>query len=69
MSAVNAMLPDTRGAIPARSAVMLWSAVRVIGAALLATIAVLLLLGLLFPGAIRAACAQDPAACGSSRAG
>ena len=51
----NTLGPETRGALPARTAVMLWRAVRVIGAVLLATIAILLLLGLLFPGAIRTA--------------
>ncbi|MHA1154251.1 MAG: marine proteobacterial sortase target protein, partial [Alphaproteobacteria bacterium] len=55
MSAISSIMPDTRGAFPARTAIMLWSAARVIGAVLLATIAALLLLGLLFPGAIRAA--------------
>ncbi len=40
---------------------MLWSAVRVIGAVLLAKIAILLLLVLLIPDAIRAARAQSPA--------
>ena len=68
MSAISSTLPNTlgpntlgpemRGALPARTAVMLWSAVRVIGAALLATIAILLLLALLFPGAIRTAGAE-----------
>ena len=55
MSAISSTLPETHGPFPARTAVMLWSAARVIGAVLLATIAVLLLLGLLFPGAIRTA--------------
>jgi Ca-activated chloride channel family protein len=66
MSAINSTMPDTlgadtRGAFPARTVIMLWSAARVIGAVLLATIAILLLLALLFPGAIRAARAQGPA--------
>jgi len=55
MSAITSILLDTRGAFPARTAIMLWRAARVIGAALLTTIATLLLLGLLYPVAIRTA--------------
>ncbi len=54
MSAINPTAPGAHGQIPTRTAVMLWSAARIIGATLLATITVLLVLGLLFAGATRA---------------
>ena len=66
MTAIRSTLPHTlgpeaHGPFPTRSTTMLWSAVRVIGAVLLAKIAILLLLVLLIPDAIRAARAQSPA--------
>ncbi len=44
--------------MPAQDGTLLRGALRVIGAILISTIALLLLMVLLFPGAIRAACAQ-----------
>ncbi len=61
MSAILSIPPKSQEPLPTRSATMLWSAVRVIGAVLLAKIAILLLLVLLIPDAIRAARAQSPA--------
>ncbi len=66
MTAIRSTLPHTlgpevHGPFPTRSTTMMWSAVRVIGAVLLAKIVILLLLVLLIPDAIRAARAQSPA--------
>ncbi len=62
MSATSSTVTSAHGPFPARSAAMLRGAVGVIGATLLAAIAILLSLGPLFPGAIRAAHAQEQTA-------
>jgi len=65
MSTIDSTVTGARGAFPPRTAVMLWSTARIIGATLLATIIVLLLLGLVSAGATRAAEAASGVAIGA----
>ncbi len=68
MSATEITLAEAGAGLPARAGAVLRGALRAIGAIVIATIALILLLALLFPGAIRAACAQTSLGAPAARA-